>query len=83
VALNFGIEARNGRWHVVDILRRVEMAPVFDYQVTAAEVAIKANLGHPFFHQIPTVPYLSVYPRLGQPDVGRIDVAWLAVDASR
>lgn len=79
-APRFEVEPRDDKFYVVDRRRNVEMAPVFDFEVTAREIAIKATLGHPFFLQIPTVAWGAPYPRMGHTwrppiDLGMLDSA--------
>lgn len=57
------LERRDGRWFVVLPDRGLELAPVFDHELTAAEVALKYHLGHAFFGEIPTMPHGTEYPR--------------------
>lgn len=62
----FQSQPKGDYFHIVDEERGVELAPVFDYDVSAKEVAEKVNRRYPFFSQIPTVPMGTPYPR---PDV--------------
>jgi hypothetical protein len=61
--MTFKVEHREGFYFVVDREIRRELAPVFDYDVTANEVCEKTNLEYPFFCSIPRVPVDSPYPR--------------------
>lgn len=48
---------------LVDIPNKVELAPVFDHEITASEIAHKATNGVQFFDRIPELPYGSPVPR--------------------
>jgi hypothetical protein len=56
-------QQRGDNWLAVDEELRVELAPVFDCEITAAEIARKYNTHQPFFNRIPHVPMSSPIPR--------------------
>jgi hypothetical protein len=51
------------RWFVEMPDDNLELAPVFDRWVTAAEIAGKYQDGHAFFGDIPSMPLGTQYPR--------------------
>lgn len=57
------VEERDGRFHVTLPDLGLELAPVFDHRLTAAEIAARSEAGHDFFQMIPTVDIGTPYPR--------------------
>lgn len=60
----YRVKQRGEFYFVVEDGKQIELAPVFDYEVTAKEICEKVNNKYPFFGQIPTVPAGSPYPRI-------------------
>lgn len=59
----FEPQGRDGKWFAVNETRQIELAPVFDCEVTAEEVGRKCAGNEAFFNRIPTVAYGTPFPR--------------------